>query len=75
MCKVVMVMVVIDLILTTTHEFLLCLLNVEDFFLNTQREQIQLSLYSLQLPSNFHLPNKEIMKGKIMAKLDHRVKG
>lgn len=28
MCKVVMV---IDLILTTTHEFLLCLLNVEDF--------------------------------------------
>ena len=32
MCKVVMVMVVIDLILTTTHEFLLCLLNVEDFF-------------------------------------------
>jgi len=29
MCKVV---VVIDLIITATHEFLLCLLNVEDFF-------------------------------------------
>ena len=29
MCKVV---VVIDLIINTTHEFLLCLLNVEDFF-------------------------------------------
>ena len=35
MCKVLLV---IDLILTTTHEFLLYLFNVEDLFLNHYRK-------------------------------------